>query len=155
MKKHNLTKEYLDSLSDEELAKEMEEWDAEEQAAFLCLDGVMTIEEFRKLGLKMINDEYDEMEEHLKTRERFVNDALYKFRGGMAREFYYANEDYPYIPYYYDPIDDCLHADAVRVPFHYKNGEITYKVIGESLDELDDALREYFEKEKEKGIILF
>ncbi|MBR4388020.1 MAG: hypothetical protein IKT00_02440 [Prevotella sp.] len=60
-KKHNLNDEYLKSLSEEELAKEMKEWDAEEQSRYLCPNGVMTIEEFRELGLKMINDEYDRM----------------------------------------------------------------------------------------------
>ena len=57
------------------------------------------------------------------------------------------------IPYYYDPIDDCLHADAVCVPFHYKEEDITYKIIGEALDALEDALRDYFKKEK--GISLY
>ena len=61
-KKHNLSEVYLKSLTEEGLIKEMEEWNAEEQAAFLCPYGVMTIEEFRELGLKMINDEYDKLE---------------------------------------------------------------------------------------------
>ena len=40
----------------------MMEWTAEEQAEYLCPDGVMTIEEFREYGIKMINEEYDRME---------------------------------------------------------------------------------------------
>jgi hypothetical protein len=93
------------------------------------------------------------MEENKRTREEFINDVIYDFRGGMSRKFYFTNEDYPFIPYYYDPEDDCLHADAVCVPFHYKEEEITYGVIGETLDALEDALRDYFEKEK--GITLY
>lgn len=40
----------------------MMEWTAEEQAEYLCPDGVMTIEEFREYGIKMINEEYDKKE---------------------------------------------------------------------------------------------
>ena len=61
-KEHNLSEEYLQSQSDEELEKEMMEWTAEEQAEYLCPDGVMTIEEFREYGIKMIIEEYDRME---------------------------------------------------------------------------------------------
>jgi len=59
--RHNLNEEYLNSLSEENLMNEMKEWDAEEQAKYLCPNGVMTIEEFRELGLKIINDEYDRL----------------------------------------------------------------------------------------------
>jgi hypothetical protein len=86
-------------------------------------------------------------------RTVFINNALHEFRGILALEFYFTNEDYPYIPYYYDPNDDCLHADEVSVPFHYKEEEITNKVISDALDALEDKLRDYFEKEK--GIILY
>ena len=61
-KEHNISEEYLQLLSDEKLEKEMMEWTAEEQAEYLCPDGVMTIEEFREYGIKMINEEYDRME---------------------------------------------------------------------------------------------
>ena len=40
----------------------MMEWTAKEQTEYLCPDGVMTIEEFREYGIKMINEEYDRME---------------------------------------------------------------------------------------------
>lgn len=93
------------------------------------------------------------MKETKSSRADFINNALYEFRGGMARKFYYTNKEYPSIPYYYDPEDDCLHSDAVCVPFHYKQEEITYKVIGEALDLLEDTLREYFKREK--GITLY
>lgn len=59
--RHNLNEEYLNSLSEEDLMNEMKEWDAEEQEKYLCPNGVMTIEEFRELGLKIINDEYDRL----------------------------------------------------------------------------------------------
>ena len=88
-----------------------------------------------------------------KSREEFINDAIYEFRGGMAREFYFTNEDYPFIPYYYDPIDDSLHADAVSVPFHYKEEEINNEVIYEALETLENVLRAYFKREK--GITLY
>lgn len=93
------------------------------------------------------------MEEYKKAREKFIIHALYAYRDGMAREFYYTNEDYPFIRYYYDPNDDCLHADAVSVPFHYKEEEITDKIISKTLDALEDKLRDYFEKEK--GVTLY
>ena len=93
------------------------------------------------------------MNDNNKSREEFINDAIYEFRGGMAREFYFTNEDYPFIPYYYDPRDDRLHADAVSVPFHYKEEEINNEVIFEALETLEDVLRDYFKKEK--GITLY
>ena len=51
-----------------------------------------------------------------KERTDFINKALYNFRGGMARRFYFTNKDYPFFPYYYDPDDDCLHSDSVSIP---------------------------------------
>ena len=54
-KKHNLSVEYLQSLPSKELEKEMMEWSAEEQAKYICPNGVVTIEEFREYGIKMIN----------------------------------------------------------------------------------------------------
>ena len=93
------------------------------------------------------------MEDNKQTREMFINNALYEFRGGMAREFYYTNKDYPYIPYRYDPEDDCLHSDAVSVPFHFKEEEITKSVILHSLEALEEKLMDYFQKEK--GITLY
>ena len=86
------------------------------------------------------------------ARTDFINNALYEFRGGMAREFYFSNEEYPFIPYYYDPYDDCLHADAVSVPFHFKEEEITDTLIEDSLEVLQMNLMDYFQL---KGITLF
>ena len=42
---------------------EMKDWSAEEQARYLCPNGVMTLEEFRKLLHDMIDEVYDETEE--------------------------------------------------------------------------------------------
>ena len=59
--KHNLNESYLNSLSDEERINEMKEWSAEEQAQYLCPNGVMTMEEFRALGPQIIDEEYDKL----------------------------------------------------------------------------------------------
>jgi hypothetical protein len=59
--KHNLNESYLSSLSEEERINEMKEWSAEEQAQYLCPNGVMTMEEFRALGNKIIDEEYDKL----------------------------------------------------------------------------------------------
>ena len=85
-------------------------------------------------------------------RQEFVDDALYKFRNGMAREFYYNNDDISCIPYYYDADDDSLHADEVSVPFHYKEDKITNRVIYDTLELLDEKLREHY---RSKGIELY
>ena len=93
------------------------------------------------------------MKEKNLSRADFINNALYEFRGGMARRFYYTNEEYPYIPYYYNPEDDCLHADAVSVPFGYKEEEITDEVIWDTLVLLEKSLKDYFFHQK--GITLY
>ena len=93
------------------------------------------------------------MNEKNQSRADFINNALYEFRGGMARRFYYTNEEYPYIPYYYDPEDDRLHADAVSVPFNYKEEEITDDVIWNTLVLLENTLKDYFLRQK--GITLY
>lgn len=59
--KHNLNESYLSSLSEEERINEMKKWSAEEQAQYLCPNGVMTMEEFRALGNKIIDEEYDKL----------------------------------------------------------------------------------------------
>ncbi len=59
--KHNLNESYLSSLSEEERINEMKEWSAEEQAQYLCPNGVMTMEEFRALGNEIIDEEYDKL----------------------------------------------------------------------------------------------
>ena len=40
----------------------MKDRSVEEQVRFLCPNGVMTLEEFRKLGHEMIDELYDEIE---------------------------------------------------------------------------------------------
>lgn len=47
-------------LAEERRINEMKEWSAEEQAQYLCPNGVMPIEEFRELGHKIIDEELDE-----------------------------------------------------------------------------------------------
>lgn len=59
MVKHNVTEEYLQSLTEEQRIAEMKEWTAEEQARYLCPNGVMSIEEFRALGHQIIDEDSD------------------------------------------------------------------------------------------------
>lgn len=93
------------------------------------------------------------MEKDEITREQFIKQALYIYRNGWARRFYFDNEDVPFVAYYYDPNDDSLHADGVSVPFHYEKENITNEIIGASLASLKKKLREYYKKEK--GINLY
>ena len=59
--KHNLNESYLQSLTEEERIRQMSEWTIEEQEQYFCPNGTMTLEEFRDLGYKIINEEYDRM----------------------------------------------------------------------------------------------
>lgn len=93
-----------------------------------------------------------ELKDMDKSRTEVINNAIYQFRGGMAREFYFTNKDYSSVPYYYDPYDDSLHAENVSVPFHYKEWEITYSVIRNSLILLKEKLKEDYKK---RGIMLY
>ena len=70
----------------------------------------------------------------------------------MAREFYYDNEEFPFIPYFYNEKTDCLQADCVSIPFQYKEEAITNKIIYDSLELLDEKIREYY---LSKGIELY
>lgn len=36
------------------------------------------------------------------NRKEYIDEVLYKFRNGMAREFYYDKEEFPFIPYFYN-----------------------------------------------------
>ena len=40
--------------------KEMQSLPPEEQVRYLCPEGVMPLEEFRKIGIQMINDMFEE-----------------------------------------------------------------------------------------------
>ena len=59
--KHNLSEEYLQSLTEEERIRQMSEWTTDEWQQYLCPNGTMTIEEFRALGHKMIDEKYDRL----------------------------------------------------------------------------------------------
>ena len=59
--KHNLSEEYLQSLTEEERIRQMKEWTEDEIQQYLCPNETMTIEEFRALGHKMIDEEYDRL----------------------------------------------------------------------------------------------
>ena len=56
--KHNLNEDYLNSLSEKELTKEMQSWTPSEQVKHLCSEGVMPLEDFRRIGIQMIKDMY-------------------------------------------------------------------------------------------------
>ena len=59
--KHNLSEEYLQSLTEEERIRQMKEWTPYECLQYLCPNGTITIEEFRALGHKLIDEEYDRL----------------------------------------------------------------------------------------------
>lgn len=61
MEEREITQEYVNSLTKEELIEEMKTWSASQWQQYLCPEGVMTIEEFRELGHKMIDEEYDRL----------------------------------------------------------------------------------------------
>lgn len=60
--KHNLNEEYLKSLTEEQLDKEMSEWNVHEWEQYYCPNGTMTLEEFRselfRVVDKMIEEKY-------------------------------------------------------------------------------------------------
>ena len=58
---HNLSEDYLQSLTEEERIRQMKEWTPDECLQYLCSNGTMTIEEFRALGHKLIDEEYDRL----------------------------------------------------------------------------------------------
>ena len=57
-KKHNLSKGYLDSLTEEQRINEMSEWTASEWREYLCPEGTISLEEYRELGHRLIYEEY-------------------------------------------------------------------------------------------------
>lgn len=57
-KKHNLNEEYLNSLTEEELDAEMDEWTASEWVKYHCPEGTMTMEEFYELGVRKIKEKF-------------------------------------------------------------------------------------------------
>lgn len=56
-KKHNLNESYLQSLTEEERDRQQKEWSASEWQKYLCPNGTMSIEEFRQLLHKKIDEE--------------------------------------------------------------------------------------------------
>ena len=59
MGKHNLSEEYLQSLTEEERIRQMSEWTPSEWEEYFCPNGTMTLDEFLELGIRIINEEYD------------------------------------------------------------------------------------------------
>ena len=60
-KKHNLNEEYLNSLTEEELDAEMDEWTSEDWANYHCPNGTMTPDEFVELGISLISKKFEEL----------------------------------------------------------------------------------------------
>ena len=60
-KKHNLNEAYLNSLTEEELDAEMDEWTSEDWANYHCPNGTMTPDEFVELGISLISKKFEEL----------------------------------------------------------------------------------------------
>ena len=56
IREHNLSEEYLNSLSEEERLKEIQSWASEELVRHLCPDGVISLEEFRRYAHEISED---------------------------------------------------------------------------------------------------
>lgn len=54
--KHNLSEEYLRSLSDEERVRQKKEWSIDEWERYYCPNGTMTLEEFRAELYKAVHE---------------------------------------------------------------------------------------------------
>ena len=59
--KHNLNESYLQSLTEDERVRQMSEWSVEEQEQYFCPNGTITIDEFRAIGHRIINEEYNRL----------------------------------------------------------------------------------------------
>ena len=71
------------------------------------------------------------------NRKKTIDKLLSNFRGTRRPPLlYFDSEVLPHVEYHYDENDDCLHADVVSEPFHYKIEEITNDIIFKSLDNL-------------------
>lgn len=54
--KHSLTESYLQSLTESERLDEMEQWSPSEWQQYYCPNGTMTLEEFRQVLYKRIDE---------------------------------------------------------------------------------------------------
>ena len=65
--KHNLSEEYLQSLTEEERIRQMSEWTPSEWEEYFCPNGTMTLDEFidciKSRALQMIKEKYGDPEE--------------------------------------------------------------------------------------------
>ena len=53
---HNLSEEYLQSLTEEERIRQMSEWTPNEWQQYFCPNGTITLEEFRKALYKKVDE---------------------------------------------------------------------------------------------------
>ena len=56
MEKKHLDEAYLASLSEEELLEEQKKWTAKQWQQYLCPNGTMTLDEFRNLLIKKVDE---------------------------------------------------------------------------------------------------
>lgn len=85
--KHNLTEEYLQSLTEEERIRQMSEWTPSEWQQYLCPNGTITLEEFRtalynkvdEVMTKKYGNEYMTPEEARSKLHEFVNKLERKY----------------------------------------------------------------------------
>ena len=65
--KHNLSEEYLQSLTEEERIRQMSEWTPSEWEEYYCPNGIMTLDEFinciKSRALQVIKEKYGDYEE--------------------------------------------------------------------------------------------
>lgn len=58
--KHNLNESYLQSLTEEERLKQMNEWSPSEWQQYLCPNGTRTLGEFKDAIYKKVEEVYSE-----------------------------------------------------------------------------------------------
>lgn len=79
MQVQNYSDEKLNSLSEDELVKETKSWSPDEQVRHLCPEEVMPLEEFRKIGIQMINEVYQnsqDWDEQEELRQKYAGIEL-------------------------------------------------------------------------------
>ena len=61
MKEKVITEEYIRSLSEEELLEEQKTWTVTQWQQYLCPNGTISFEEFKELGHRIIDEEYNKL----------------------------------------------------------------------------------------------
>ena len=84
-------------------------------------------------------------------RSTIINEKFKEFRGCLMPYLWFDSQEIPYVEYYYDETDDCLHANNAIVPFHYEVEDINLELFDRCLNELHLLVREEYKK---NGILL-